>query len=144
MSAVLETLEEYNTYIKFERRLKPSTIRKVNLSLSYFTELFGITDTKDLQASDVYMFYEWLKNRYCLRTKNSEQRRFGDAFLQKIMTHTKSYIKRLSEKGYLNKLVPADVPRGKVKGKIPTFLTKNELGKMVSHLEKMVAQEDMF
>ncbi len=40
MSTVIETLAEYATYLKYERHLKPATLRKVDLSLRYFTELF--------------------------------------------------------------------------------------------------------
>ena len=69
MSTVIQTLEEYHHYMKYERRLKPSTIRKVDLSLAYFTELYGITETKELKASDMYLFYEWLKNRSCKKRK---------------------------------------------------------------------------
>lgn len=61
MSTVIETLAEYRTFLKYERHIKESTIRKVYLSLKYFTELYGITETKELKASDMYIFYEWLK-----------------------------------------------------------------------------------
>lgn len=40
MSTVIETLAEYVTYLKYERHLKPETLRKVDLSMRYFTELF--------------------------------------------------------------------------------------------------------
>jgi hypothetical protein len=40
MSTVIETLVEYETYLRYDRRIKASTLRKVNLSLRYFTELY--------------------------------------------------------------------------------------------------------
>lgn len=127
MSTVIETLAEYQTYITYHRHLKAATIRKIDLSLRYFTELYGITETKDLKASDMYIFYEWLKSRRCKKTKHGTDKPFDDVYLQKIMTHVKAFVKRLSDTAQLNTLVPADVPRGKVSAKIPKYLTKEEL-----------------
>lgn len=55
------------------------------------------------------------------------------------MSHIKSYVKRLSETGQLKKLVPADVPRRKVRQKPPAFLTKEEMTLLFKGLEKDVA-----
>lgn len=40
MSTVIETYGKYETYLKSVRRIKPQTLRKVNLSLTYFAELY--------------------------------------------------------------------------------------------------------
>jgi hypothetical protein len=111
MSSVIEILGEYKDFLKYERRLKDSTLRKVDLSLKYFSELYGVTETKVLKASDMYVFYEWLKRRRCSRGKQGKAMPFGDAFLEKIMTHIKTFVRRMSDKAYLDKLVPGDVPR---------------------------------
>lgn len=61
MSTVIDTLPDYQTFLKYERHIKPETIRKVDLSLRYFCEIYGVSETKDLKVSDMYIFYEWLK-----------------------------------------------------------------------------------
>jgi hypothetical protein len=76
MCTVIETLAEYRTYLKYDRHIKESTMRKVDLSLRYFTDLYGITETKDLKASDMYIFYEWLKSRHCQKNVNGEAKPF--------------------------------------------------------------------
>jgi|GEM_PF-1786155 hypothetical protein len=101
MVSVIETLGKYDTFLKYDKHNKPETMRKVYLSLSYFTELYGLTDTKDLKSSDMHIFYEWLRQQHCQRTKDGKTKQFGSAYLQKIMTHVKSYIKRLSDNALL-------------------------------------------
>lgn len=56
------------------------------------------------------------------------------------MTHLKTYIRRLSDTASLNKLVPADVPRGNVIEKMPTYLTKDEMSLLMKRLEQNVIQ----
>lgn len=73
------------------------------------------------------MFYEWLKRRERQKGVDGAGGQFCDVYLQKIMMHIKVFVTRLYENGYLCRLVPADVPRGKVTGKLPTYLTKAEL-----------------
>lgn len=143
MGAVIETLAKYETYLKYDRQNKPETIRKVNLSLSYFTELYGLTDTKDLKASDMHIFYEWLKNQQCKRNVDGTSRHFGSAYLQKIMTHLKAYVKWLSDSAMLSKLVAADVPRWKVIEKMPAHLTKDEMALLMKRLELDVIKANM-
>lgn len=138
MSTVVETLAEYETYLKYERRIKASTLRKVHLSLKYFTELFWVTETGQLKPSDMYTFYEWLKKRNCMRGKNGQRVPLWNTFVQKVMSHVKTYIKRLGNAGYTNSLYPGDVPHGKVLQKVPSFLTKQEVGKIMRQLEQDV------
>ena len=83
----------------------------------------------------MHIFYEWLQQQHCKRIRNEKTTHFGSAYLQKIMTHLKSYVKRLSDSAMLNKLVPADVPRGKIIEKIPSYLTKDEMAMLMKRLE---------
>lgn len=55
------------------------------------------------------------------------------------MTHIKAYVKWLSDNAKLNQLVPADVPRGKVKAKIPQYLTKEEMASLFQYMERNMA-----
>jgi hypothetical protein len=106
MATVIETLAEYHTFLKYDRHLKSATLRKVDLSLRYFTELYGVADTKALKASDMYILYERLKSKRSKKKKNGETKPFENVYLQKIMRHIKAYIKWLSDKAMLNQLVP--------------------------------------
>jgi site-specific recombinase XerD len=139
MATVIETLAEYHTFLKYDRHLKSATLRKVDLSLRYFTELYGVADTKALKASDMYILYERLKSKRSKKKKNGETKPFENVYLQKIMRHIKAYIKWLSDKAMLNQLVPWDVPRWKVKAKIPAYLSKEEMTTLLQYLEKNLA-----
>lgn len=110
MSTVVETYGKYETYLKSVRRIKPATLRKVNLSLTYFAELYGTTDTKALKATDMHAFFHRLQTRKSRKAKQGEHRPLGQAHLHKILTHIKAYVKRLSDQAYLGNLVPGDVP----------------------------------
>lgn len=72
MSTVIETYGKYETYLQSVRCIKPATMRKVNLSLTYFAELYGMTETKALKATDMYAFYHWLQKRKSRKAKDGE------------------------------------------------------------------------
>lgn len=61
MHTVIDTLADYEAFMKYERRRKPESIRAAKLSLRYFTELYGDTLTTRLQPDDMFAFYEHLK-----------------------------------------------------------------------------------
>lgn len=69
MSTVIETYGKYEVYLKSVRRIKHATLRKVNLSLSYFAELYGTTETTALKATDMHTFYHWLQNKQSRKAK---------------------------------------------------------------------------
>jgi len=62
MTTVIETLGKYETYLKNQRQIKAATLRKVNLSLRYFSELYGNTETTALKATDMHTFFQSVKN----------------------------------------------------------------------------------
>jgi len=76
MSTEIETLGKYETYLKSQRQIKAATMRKVNLSLRYFVELYGNTETTVLKATDMHTFFQWIKNRKSQKTKNGEAKTF--------------------------------------------------------------------
>lgn len=143
MSTVIEKLGEYELYLKEERLIKASTIRKINLSLSYFAELYGITETKDLKPADGRIFYQRLKERPCKKKKDGIITTFGTAHLQKVMTHIKAFVKRLSDNAELGTLVPSDIRRGKVIARIPAHLSKEEMSLLMQRLEKDVVHANV-
>jgi hypothetical protein len=51
------------------------------------------------------------------------------------MIRIKSYIKWLSERGFLDKLRPSDVPINKTILSNPTYLTKLEMKQIMNYLE---------
>jgi integrase/recombinase XerC len=59
--------------------------------------------------------------------------------MQKVLSHVRAYIKRLSDTAQLEKLVPADVPLKKARNKVPVYLTKDELASFMNQLEKNLA-----
>jgi hypothetical protein len=76
MSTVVETLGKYEVFLKKDRENKPATLRKVRLSLSYFAELFGEIETKDLVATDMHTFYHWLKKKKSKKSKKGTEKPF--------------------------------------------------------------------
>ncbi len=54
------------------------------------------------------------------------------------MIRLKAYIKRLSERSYLDNLRPSDIPINKVILQEPTYLTKSEMKKIIQYLDKRV------
>jgi len=58
--------------------------------------------------------------------------------LNKILSHIKTYVKRLSNNAKLGSLVPADVPHCKVTEKTIAYLTKEEMALLMQHLEQDV------
>lgn len=76
MSTVIETYGKYETYLISERQIKPQTWRKVNLSLTYFSELYGNVETTDLNNTDMQTFFHWLKSKTSRKSKKGEQKRF--------------------------------------------------------------------
>ena len=76
MSTVIETLGKYETYLKSQRQIKAATMRKVNLSLRYFVELYGNTETTALKATDMHTFFQWLKNKTSQKKQNGEPKAF--------------------------------------------------------------------
>lgn len=138
MSTVIETLGKYEHYLTAERLVSKATLRKVRLSLSYFCELFGNTDTKDLRATDMHTFFQRIKLKRTRKSKASEEKAFGSAHVNKIMTHIKAYVKRLSDNAKLTYLLPHDVPNCKVTEARIAYLSKEELAAMFRFLEKDV------
>lgn len=136
MCTVIETLTEYEAFLKYDKRRKKSSMRTARLCLKYFVEIYGNTETTRLQADDMYAFYENIKCRVKKR-KNSdwELTGFDDVHVYKIMVNIKAYTKRLMDKGYLTHLVPADVPLYKPPRKVPNFLTKEEMAQIIEYLE---------
>ncbi len=74
MSTVIETYGKYETYLCSVRRIKPATLRKVNLSLTYFSELYGTTQTTALKATDMHAFFHWLQSKQSRKAKNGEKK----------------------------------------------------------------------
>lgn len=58
-----------------------------------------------------------------------------DSTVYSSMIRLKAYIKYLSERGFLTKLRPADVPMNKTILRNPTYLTKNELKAVFKELD---------
>lgn len=114
-------------------------MRTAKLCLRYFAEIYGNTDTTDLQPDDMYAFYENTKNR-TKQKRNSEGKytTFDDVHVYKVMVNIKAYVRRLKDKGYLKVLTPADVPLYKPPRKVPAFLTKQELAQIMDYLERNV------
>lgn len=138
MSTVIETYGKYETYLKSVRRIKPATLRKVNLSLTYFSELYGTTETINLNATDMHVFFHRLKAKQSRKAKDGEKRQLWSAHLHKILTHIKAYTKWLSDNAMLQNLVPADVPSCKVNEHSIAYLTKQELSSILKQLEQDV------
>lgn len=143
MSTVIETLGKYEHYLTAERLVSKATLRKVRLSLSYFCELFGNTDTKDLRATDMHTFFQRIKLKRTSKSKASEEKPFGSAHVNKIMTHLKAYVKRLSDNAKLWHLLPHDVPNCKVTEARIAYLSKEELGLIFRFLEKDILDANM-
>lgn len=105
MSTVIETLPAYFAFLKYDRHIKDVTLRKVDLSIRYFTDLYGFTETTALRASDMYIFYEWLKNRACQKgAKRGELKPLSQNYTRKIMSHLKAFVKWLRDNAYTDKL----------------------------------------
>lgn len=139
MSTVIETLGKYESYLR-SKQLKPATLRKVNLSMRYFSEVYGNTDTFALKATDMHTFFQWLKTKKSKKSKKGELKPFGSAHLKKILTHVKAYLKRLSDNAQLGTLVPGDVPSCKVTDKRVSFLSKEEMSLLMLHFEQRVTK----
>lgn len=60
MPTVIEAIGDYQAFLINERYLMPNTIRRVNLSLRYFCELYGNTDTGRLNKTDMDIFHEYI------------------------------------------------------------------------------------
>ncbi|HMG66362.1 MAG TPA: hypothetical protein VK588_01710 [Chitinophagaceae bacterium] len=140
MTTVIETLGDYHTYLSNIRHIKNTTLRRIDLTLREFCEVFGTMETTQLIPTDIDAFYTRLRNRVKKkRNGNGEYTPLAAMYIHKAMTHIRSYVKWLMDKGYLKSLVAADVPLHNAPRPLPKFLAKQELGQILNYLEEYVA-----
>ncbi len=89
------------------------------------------------------VFYRRLQNKKSKKAGKGEVKPFGNAHLNKIMTHITAYIKRLSNNAKLDKLVPADIPNCKVTKRTVAYLTKDEVSLLMKQLEQNVSEANL-
>lgn len=75
MSIVIETYGKYETYLLSERQIKAATFRKVKLTLTYFSELYGNKEITDLHATDMHTFFQWMKNKTSKKSPKGEKKK---------------------------------------------------------------------
>jgi site-specific recombinase XerD len=144
MSTVIETLAPYIHSLVYDKRVCKQTIRGKELALRYFSALYGNTETSELKASDMYVFYENLKTLEKKKKNDTGvHSHFSLTFVYKVMVNVRAYITWLASNGYLKNLSPADVPVYKVARNVPEYLSKEELKKIMHFLEDniIIAQQ---
>lgn len=98
-------------------------------------------DTKELLPTHIHQFKGRLaKKKRAFRNRPDSSNVVTNGFVYSTMIRLKAYIKRLSERGYLDSLKPSDIPINKVILQKPTYLTKEELKKVVDYLDGWVSE----
>jgi site-specific recombinase XerD len=136
MTTILETLPDFFFHLQHNRCVTPGTMLTYKNTMKQFCNLYGLKETKELLPTHIQRFKMQLaaKTRQ-RRDGNGNKKKMCESYVTNTMIRIKSYIKRLSERCYLNKLKPSDIPVNKTILYNPAYLTKTEIKQVMNYLE---------
>jgi len=103
--------------------------------------MFGLKDTTELLPTHIHQFKGrlWAKKRI-RKDSAGQQKQISAGFVYSTMIRLKAYIKRLSERNYLEWLRASDIPLNKIILQEPVYLTKAEMWAVIDCLDKWIVE----
>ncbi len=126
---ILEVIESFRKYLKVEKNYSEKTFEAYDYALNQFLDFLGemeinSLEIEDIELNDIRPFLGWLNDKGYSKTS-----------LKLKISAIKSFFKFAHKKGIIEKNSAALVPTPKLDKKLPSFLLKDEINRVIDSLD---------